>query len=83
MIPEEIENLLPVTPLTQEFKDEKELTDFANEFPLKVIAHNLYCIAEYLNMLNNLLAAQLTRQETKPIMPAVNPNPEWIYKKKN
>ena len=79
---DEIENLLPITPVTQEFKDEKELTDFANEFPLKVIAHNLFCIAEYINMTNNLLAVQL-KQETKPIIPAIEPNPKWIYKKKN
>jgi hypothetical protein len=81
---DEIGNLLPITPITQEFKDEKELTDFANEFPLKVIAHNLFCIAEFLNMQNNLLAYQIDKNENKPklsIRP--NPNAKWIYERKN
>ena len=80
---ENIEQFIPITPITQEFKDDNELVEYANKNPSKVIAHNLFCIAENLNILTNLIAVLIgnakDRQPEKPKQ--VQENAPWIYEK--
>ena len=75
---DEIEDFLPITPVTQEFESDKQLIDFANSEPLKVIAHNLFCIAEQLNILIDLLSKMMKKDETEQRL-RLNPNAKWIY----
>lgn len=79
---ENIEQFIPITPITQTFKDDAELVKFANENVDKVIAHNLFCLSENLNILTNLIAVIVgnieNKQKEKP-KETIDEGAPWIY----
>ena len=80
---ENIEQYIPITPITQEFESDNELVEFANENVDKVIAHNLFCLSENLNILTNLIAVLIgSAKDKQPEKPRETPeDAPWIYEK--
>jgi hypothetical protein len=78
---ENIDQFIPITPITDAFESEKELVEYANKNVDKVIAHNLFCLSENVNILTNLIAVLIGNAKDKqPEKPKpVQENAPWIY----